>query len=680
MNATYRLQQYLFRALLALAIALGINTAFGQSTIPHRDQYDVVSMYGIEKHGNGQYTEISEYQDWRTKWPYFYERQRFLGWPDAQIARATPWCASMNDLAWGTSPNGVRMPNISYATIFVGHGQWASNMEVDWVYGRIIGAGVSNVYPGAAYPRGAGGTEVLMFPDRWIVDGKCKVKLAELGAQDNNVMAAFRSVTFNAEGTVGAYHERAGLDQIHINGQAGRRWVAGRLVVGFVAWDLGTGSKLGNVYGNSLDVLMLATRGTPGQIDKLTGMGGNIALVMLLGAVDAPYEFTAIECDDFPTVFMTRAQWGRESGARIGWRQIKIETGVTSESRNSWVGNTLADLKGRHVIDGGLVNFAEANINVSDLIVIDDQHANGSQPNLIKFVLGKWNTEANLIHEVGGNVYPTPGGFPWDGQEVIYYRSGGYRKVEVNRVDLMPLPGVVGWRSRLGFQRWDGTAWAPAISHATGSPSFSYQNASGSGTVTTPPSSPCTYTYSAWGACVNGTQTRTVTGASPAGCAGTPVLSQACSTATSKLVWASTFAGTSTTVITATTGANITASAPWSGWTAAPNGTGSTSGNTSFPWTGTASKVVLVGVTFTNAPAAGAYFRITANHYIHPDGRVFYTNAGKDIFTGATVTKGQRIPRLELPVNDGVLGTLIGGAVGTGSTPNMTVEAAEVYQ
>ncbi len=46
-----------------------------------------------------------------------------------------------------------------------------------------------------------------------------------------------------------------------------------------------------------------------------------------------------------------------------------------------------------------------------------------------------------------------------------------------------------------------------------------------------PPPSTCTsFTYSAWGACQsNGTQTRTVTSSSPAGCTGgAPVLSQAC--------------------------------------------------------------------------------------------------------------------------------------------------------
>lgn len=54
-------------------------------------------------------------------------------------------------------------------------------------------------------------------------------------------------------------------------------------------------------------------------------------------------------------------------------------------------------------------------------------------------------------------------------------------------------------------------------------------NGSGSGGGGTPGT--CTYTYSAWGTCTNGSQTRTVVTATPAGCTGTPVLTQACGTA-----------------------------------------------------------------------------------------------------------------------------------------------------
>jgi hypothetical protein len=47
------------------------------------------------------------------------------------------------------------------------------------------------------------------------------------------------------------------------------------------------------------------------------------------------------------------------------------------------------------------------------------------------------------------------------------------------------------------------------------------------GGVVAPPN-PCTYTYTTYGPCVNGTQTRTVLTALPTGCTGTPSLSQPC--------------------------------------------------------------------------------------------------------------------------------------------------------
>jgi hypothetical protein len=49
------------------------------------------------------------------------------------------------------------------------------------------------------------------------------------------------------------------------------------------------------------------------------------------------------------------------------------------------------------------------------------------------------------------------------------------------------------------------------------------------GPGTTPPTSTCTYTYGAWGACQSSnSQTRTLASTTPAGCTGSPVLGQAC--------------------------------------------------------------------------------------------------------------------------------------------------------
>lgn len=530
MKTTYHLTQHLARMVLAVALALGVGAAFGQNLLPIKDSYDIVAEAGIAQYGGGQYAEIgTAFPDWKTRWPFYYERERFLGRSEAEMARATPLVAVYQHYVWGTSANGVASDNISRANIKIGWGQWAVNRICDWAYGEVSGSGSGGVYANSLVPRGAGGTELVMMLDNWMFDPACKVNLPELGTQDNLVACAFRSVTFNKEGTVGAYHELAGLTNIHISTNAPPRFQPGRITCAALAWDLGSASEVGNVYVHNIDCAFICTRGTPARFDKITGMGGNLPMFLLLGTCDALYNFGSIECDDFPAVFMTRAQWGREAGARIVFGDIKIETAVTSEARNPWTGTILADLRGRNILHGGIVNSAEANVNVESMVVLDDRDMGGvQQPNLIDYIAGRWNMEANFVHEVNGNVYGNPSGFPYDGQELFYKRAGASRTVQVDREAVAPTPGVVGFRARLGFQRWNGTAWAPAFSHSAGTPAFSYASAS----TNQPAPSPCTYTYSAWSSCTNGSQTRTVVSSTPAGCTGTPVLSQACSTTT----------------------------------------------------------------------------------------------------------------------------------------------------
>jgi hypothetical protein len=67
---------------------------------------------------------------------------------------------------------------------------------------------------------------------------------------------------------------------------------------------------------------------------------------------------------------------------------------------------------------------------------------------------------------------------------------------------------------------------APLASITSGT--FHPENMPAGPGTTPPPPATCTYGYSAWGTCQNGSQTRTVVSATPAGCTGTPMLSQAC--------------------------------------------------------------------------------------------------------------------------------------------------------
>ena len=672
-----------------------------------KDTYDVVDMYQLGEFAGGQYKEIKDIPNATTRWKWFYDRQRALGRPDSETGRATPLNASVNDIVWGTSPNGVNAANISHANIHIAHGQYAATFPMEWGYGRFTGNAAGNVYPNGLVPRGIGGTEIVMYPDKWVTDPNCKVNLPELGAQDNLVMAAFRSVTYNAEGTVGAYHEFAGMDQIHVTGQAGRGFKKGRLVVAFFGWDFGSASEMGNVYANDIDSIWLLTRGTPGQFRKTTGMGGNQAMFLMLGTCDAPYDFGNIECDDFPAVFMTRAQWGRESGARFGWSgKLKIEAGITSETRNPYTGTIIADLKGRHIMDGGVVNYAEAQTNVNDLVVLDDKDSVGiSQPNLIEYKLGRWNAEANFLHEVNGNVYGNPSGFPFDGQEFFYKSFGTSRKVQVDRTDIAPIPNVKGYKSRLGFQRLVNGVWTPPFSHANGTPAFSY-----SGTATQPPVSnpPVINSFTATPASstsgasvtlawqttdavtvsINGlpsipvdgsivvkpaiTTTYILTATNAAGATATATATVAIATSSSP-VFASTFSGAGPNIV-ATVGSSIAPAISWSKANFANGILTSPNGNTSYPWaSGRASKVVFFGIT---VQGPFNYQRITANHKVAPDGKVLHG----ETFTGVTIQPGVKVARLELPCPEaGLLTTVIGGALNSGAAAVMTVESMEVY-
>lgn len=671
-----------------------------------KDVYDVVDLYQLGEFAGGQYKEIKDIPNATTRWEWYYKRQRALGRPDDETGRAQPLAASCNDIVAGTSPNGVNAANISHANIYIAHGQYAATTTTEWAYGRFLGHGAGNVYPNSLVPRGIGGTEIVMYPDKWVTDPNCKVNLPELGTQDNLVMAAFRSVTYNAEGTVGAYHEFAGIDQIHVTGQAGRGFKKGRLVVAFFGWDFGSASEMGNVYGNDLDSIWLLTRGTPGQFRKTTGMGGNQAMFLMLGTCDAPYDFGNIECDDFPAVWMTRAQWGRESGGRFGWNVLKLETGITNETRNLYTGTIIGDLKGRHIVNGGIVNHAESAVNVESLVVLDDKDGAGiQQPNLVQYKLGRWNTEANFLHEVNGNVYGNPSGFPYDGQDFFYKNLAGNRKVQVDRTDLAPLVGVKGHKSRLGFQRFVNGVWTPAFSHANGTPAFSYGGTAVAPPVSNPPvinsftATPATSTVGsnvtlAWQTTnaitvsiaglstipVDGSivvrpaigTTYILTATNAAGATATATVRVSIPVSTSP-VFASTFSGTGPNIL-ATVGSSIAPAISWSNASFANDMLKTVNGNPCYPWAnGRASKVVYLGIT-----VAGPfnYQRLTAEHKIAPDGKVLHG----ETFTGITLQVGVKVARLELPCSEnGTLTTVLGGALNSGSTAVMTIEAMEIY-
>lgn len=339
----------------------------------------------------------------------------------------------------------------------------------------------------------------------------------------------------------------------------------------------------------------------------------------------------------------------------------------------------LADLKGRNYLKG-FVNMAEANVNVDSLIVLDRTLTNGqSDDNHIDVDFGMWNTEANFLHETNGNVYGNPG-FIYGSANFFYHSFGSNVVAQVNRKDVTPRPGIVGYKSRLGGQRWNDTTkqWEPPFNHSLGTPAFTYI----SGEVIPPPTG-CTWvlgTPGNWTSCVNGSQTRTTPYiSSVVGCVPTtvkpPDLVETRQCTISSPVFTTTFSGTGPNLV-ATVGSNISPGISWS-LGSFLNGSITTNNNTHYPWrAGSASRVVFKGITFKSAPAANVWPRITAEHVIQPDGKILHGNT----FTGITIQKDVRYATLELPCPEGgKLTSVIGGPLNTGSTVTMTIESMEVY-
>ncbi len=137
------------------------------------------------------------------------------------------------------------------------------------------------------------------------------------------------------------------------------------------------------------------------------------------------------------------------------------------------------------------------NITIKNNIVVGFQAGwlVGSNPSKINGI----TVQNNLLWQNIGNNAPS-----WPQQPAGYVYTGNIAADPKLGTDYRPLAG------------------SPALNAGTDGTDIGFTGGSG----TSP--SPCTYTYSTWGLCVNGIQTRTVTSALPAGCTGTPILTQSC--------------------------------------------------------------------------------------------------------------------------------------------------------
>lgn len=439
------------------------------------DKIVLTDLHNLKAFAGGQRVTIAQaYPDPKVEFPTLYARYKAIGWTESRIGQMTPLVAAWEETVWKNSPfpylsNGKPFMCGARVNIELGAGIWAVNYPRTGHFGQSRGNGPGYVYPDAGGPNGYGGTTLEVWEAGWIDEPGFEVSVADLGPQANKIRATWRSTTWNGEGTVGAYHELAGESNVHIRGTGAGQFAPGVLYAGYACWDMGSMSRFGMNYFSGIDVGFLAVRSTPMTVHGTCGMNGNVAHILSIGGAGGTINVYDWECDDFPQFLLARPGFGRDAGGKIHLQGGKIETGVTPESRGPWKGTIIADVQGQFCLTGD-VSYASAMVKVDSLIVVDPKLTNGApQECMVDFVVKRFAAPSKSIHRIGSGTFSASVGEY--GSERIVWTSAS-------------VSNNAGASRRLGFQRWNGTAWAPAFSHTNGTPAYDY----GNGTV--PPVEP----------------------------------------------------------------------------------------------------------------------------------------------------------------------------------------------
>jgi hypothetical protein len=318
-----------------------------------------------------------------------------------------------------------------------------------------------------------------------------------------------RSANWGVEGGYGAWNHHYRIQDFYFNGRKRSQWIipgsAESAAIG--AWDSGEASVITHCYAADFEKDgFLFVRGTPASIEYCSAFttnrfgfaaigSGNLLLIRPSG-------------DENGVALVGGGPgYGRPGSSQITIIGAKHETSTSSEFK-PWKGSALVDFDGWLTLTVQGATYASGWTEPYCLIRIKGD-VNRSSIKVSGLQLFG-NVPKVLVYDEVNNREHLTRGDAWNGTNDEFHWSIAtgvttpYGPATVNN--------RTGPKGRLQHVGPDGaTSWATAgIYDPAG------------GLVAPPPQpTPCTYTTGAWSACVNGTQTRTVT-ASPAGCTGTP--------------------------------------------------------------------------------------------------------------------------------------------------------------
>jgi hypothetical protein len=422
-----------------------------------------------------------------------------------------PACA--NEVIWagngsGFAPGNQCTSRNSFDASGV-YGTYMVNVACRIFQGKLIGAGTS-----IGSDKGNASTELKYDHARW---------------QD---FAPIRAIILSTNWGTSDYLESVLVDGFRING-AGPGWYDPSYTQhGIVVRMMGETAELGRNYVSDCNGHGVWVNGAgPGKISNLTSFDNNLAGLYLTNDKNGAAAGNSLgrlvieflSCDNNGS-----AQLLSYGGPPVTGIYLKSETGLSNTRGKPFKGTPVIEAHGW--VDHIWLSITDAVAGSAGPAFVFESTANRSGFRCLDYT----GIAANNSTDVGRSAIIA------DARSGQVFRPSDQNLGEFNVIDLT-------WRA-------SGTQTTVTCSEPLTASSFTGKTRLGIATTyagynyaaatpvwdptggSAPPPAPCTYTYSTWGPCTNGTETRTVVSATPTGCTGTPDLSRPC-TITPTCTW-----------------------------------------------------------------------------------------------------------------------------------------------
>lgn len=427
------------------------------------------------------------WQRWKAEgMPYATFRQTYLG------------CAIAKDIAWRYED--VKNIKSGYQNTFAfadwtdASGHWYANRTMQIPRGGMLGAGSFGFYDDTTVPDIFATCEFEMTEDWWPAN-QTERRLFET---PNSSLAT---------PDAGSYNESFRIEGFRLKGPA----IYGDGITRIAVY-VGRGGEccyLNQLFAYQFQYGFVFRGGVPVTFGTLSAFFNEKIGVALMGGWGATFSGQTISGDDNGELFGAHPGYGDEGGGIISFNVGKNEAGIHAEGPgNPYRTHIVAYLEGQYTANIGAAAISRNWITTDAAFVVNPRLTNGTpQASILRVGPHKgFNYRTTLQNLAAGTRWAAPG--EYEGRTFTHYAKG-----DRMYIDEVLTPGTPCNCPPLGFFRGNGT--------------FDYVNClpARTGTVTPPPSG--SWTCTEWGACTNGTQTRTCT------CSGTcttpkPTESQTC--------------------------------------------------------------------------------------------------------------------------------------------------------